>query len=368
MSDNNHDLDVLFINGINTGFGGSVAESNKTWVASFRKNGVLFDVLDTVPRFSLTKKSRWYFLLLSLYFMPGTLFRIVTAPIFEFAYKLSPFVAINFIRIILTRRPRRVIFSHHSVCYLSLFCSRAKRIFLIHDLMYVRSRSKGASRQMQRLFFNLELSIYRLAPTLLVQSYHEWRVLRYFLNNRIYLISCCDLNSTTMPSKRRSSLAVISDWRRPENVHGATLFFSTTAAKTYDGKELSFRFYGFGSRALVDCLESIGVASNVVIDDGGTFKDVSDITEGYFFVPIYQGAGIKRKTLEALCSGRMVIGTKAAFIGLPAWLITDVTWCINTIDDFQALPSLPDEQTFDRALGGLSRRFCSIGEIHDLHQ
>jgi hypothetical protein len=221
---------------------------------------------------------------------------------------------------------------------------------------------------MQRLFFNLELRIYRLAPTLLVQSYQEWRLLKHFLNNRVYLISCCDLNSTTTPFKRQSSLAVISDWRRPENVHGATQFFSTTAAKTYGGQELSFRFYGFGSRALVECLESIGVSSNIGIADGGIFKEVSDITEGYFFVPIYQGAGIKRKTLEALCSGRMVIGTKAAFIGLPAWLIADVTWCITTIDDLQALPNLPDKKTFDRVLGDLSRRFCSIGEITDLHQ
>jgi hypothetical protein len=221
---------------------------------------------------------------------------------------------------------------------------------------------------MQRLFFNLELRIYRLAPTLLVQSYQEWRLLKHFLNNRVYLISCCDLNSTTTPFKRRSSLAVISDWRRPENVHGATQFFSTTAAKIYSGQELSFRFYGFGSRALVEYLESIGVSSNIGIADGGTFKEVSDITEGYFFVPIYQGAGIKRKTLEALCSGRMVIGTKAAFIGLPAWLIADVTWCITTIDDLQALPNLPGEKTFDIALGDLSRIFCSIGEIPELHQ
>lgn len=368
MSESNHNLEVLFINGINTGFGGSVAESNKTWLASFRKNGIAFKILNTVPHFGLTQKSRLYLMLLSLYFLPGTFFRLLTAPIFEFAYKLSPIVAVSFIRAMSTQRPRRVIFSHHSVFYLALFCSHAKRIFLIHDLMYVRSRSRGASRRLQRVFLNVELRIYRLAPTLLVQSYHEWRLLKHFLKNRVYLISCCDLNLAVAPVERRPGLAVISDWRRPENVHGASQFFSTSAAKSYEGPELCFRFFGFGSEALVERLATIGVSANINIANGGTFNKVSDITEGYFFVPIYQGAGIKRKTLEALISGRMVIGTKAAFIGLPAWLIANVTWRVTSIGDLLKLPRLPDEKAYSKALDDLSQRFHSIGEISDMKQ
>lgn len=231
--------------------------------------------------------------------------------------------------------------------------------------MYVRSRSLGASRRLQRLLLNLELRIYRLAPTLLVQSYHEWRLLRRFLVNRIHLISCCDLDLVTASVDRRSGLAVISDWRRPENVHGATKFFSSSAAKAYDGGKLRLRFFGFGSKTLVERLATAGVSPRIDIADGGVFKELSNIAEGYFFVPIYQGAGIKRKTLEALSSGRMVVGTKAAFIGLPSWLIADVTYRVMSIGDLQALPDLPDELAFSKALSDLSRWFRGIGEIPD---
>ena len=368
MSGNKYDLDVLFVNGINTRFGGSVSESNRTWFNSFKKNDITFEVLNTVPFFGFGHKSRQYFFLLSIYFLPGTFFRLVKAEIFEFAYKLSPLMTTSFIWMMIVRRPRRIIFSHHSAFYLALFCSRVKRIFLIHDLMYVRSRSRGGCRRLQRLFLNLELRIYRLAPTLLVQSYHEWRLLRYFLGNTVYLIGCCDLNLIAAPAEKIPSLAVISDWRRPENVHGAMQFFATAVARTYEGDVLCFRFFGFGSQTLVERLRAEGVSRNISMVNGGTFGKVSDISEGFFFVPIYQGAGIKRKTLEALGAGRMVVGTKAAFIGLPAWLLLDVTLHVTSITDLQVLPSLPKRSAFEKVLGDLAQIFHGIGEIPDLKQ
>lgn len=362
----NSELHVLFVNGINTEFGGSGAEAKKTWEASFREQGVSYRLFATVPRFGLAHKSRWYFLLLALYFLPGTLFRALTSPIFEFAYKLSPWVVLRFLWSQAALRPRRIIFSHHACFYLSLFTARARRVFLIHDLMYVRARSRGASRRMQRLCLGIELLIYRFAPTLLVQSYHEWRLLRRFLARRIHLISCCGLQLTTPLPQWERGLAVISDWRRPENAHGVSRFFSSPAATTYNGAELRFRFFGFGSRQLVERLAAARLSPRIGIADGGVFKDLSDIAEGYFFVPIYHGAGIKRKTLEALSAGRMVIGTKAAFIGLPAWIIAGVTWRVTSIEDLQLLPGLPDAQAFGRALGELSRLFRGIGEVPEL--
>lgn len=366
MSDCNRELQVLFVNGINTGFGGSVAESNKSWEASFRSNGISFEKFDTVPRFGVSQKSRWYFVLLSAYFFPGTLFRLMTSVIFEFAYKISPFLVLGFIWRLLAKRPRRVIFSHHSACYLAFLCSYAKRIFLIHDMMFVRARSRGASRRTQRFYLGLELRIYQFAPTLLVQSYHEWRLLRHFLKKRVHLITCCDLGLAIAPAARQAGLAVISDWRRPENVHGAIQFFGSAAAKKYDGGKLNLRFFGFDSQSLVDRLISAGLSSSISVANGGVFKDLSDIVDGYFFVPIYQGAGIKRKTLEALSAGRMVVGTKAAFIGLPPWMIAGVTKRVTSIGDLQTLPKLPDDREFTETLSALSSKFNAIGEIPDL--
>jgi hypothetical protein len=97
--------------------------------------------------------------------------------------------------------------------------------------------------------------------------------------------------------------------------------------------------------------------------DGGVFNELTDIKEGYFFVPIYQGAGIKRKTLEALCAGRMVVGTKAAFIGLPSWMISEITCRVSTVGDLKRLPILPHKSEFERAMVSLSGKFLSIGEL-----
>lgn len=361
-------MKVLFVNGINTDFGGSVAESNKVWVNSLRTNAIDFQILNTVPNLGFKSKYSLYFLWLSLYFSPGTLFRLINTPIAEFAYKISPPLLIHFIWNLLRRRVGRVIFSHHSIFYLALFCSRAKRIFLIHDLMYVRARSRGASRRSQRLFLYLELFIYRLSPILFVQSYHEWRLLRKFLDRQIYLISCCNLNLPVNEFEKQKGIAVISDWRRPENIHGALKFFASDDSRKYLGRPLIFNFFGFNSQSIVDKLVSQIASSKISIANGGEFNELADIKEGYFFVPIYHGAGIKRKTLEALCAGRMIVGTKAAFIGLPSWLISEVTVRVNTIADMKRLPELPDKYDFNKALMALSRTFLSIGELECLRQ
>ena len=305
-------------------------------------------------------------IILSFYFFPGTIFRLLKAPIFEFIFKISPFLIIRFIKIILLKNPRKIIFSHHSIFYLALFCSYGKRIFLVHDLMYVRGKSRGASRRAQRFYFFIELNLYRFAPVLLVQSYHEWRLLQRFLNQKIYLISCCNLNLNPRLIERQLSIAVISDWRREENIHGATHFFSSIDAKKYNGNELTFHFFGFNSKSLVNQLSSQGISPKINIINKGTFNKVSDITANYFFVPIYHGAGIKRKTLEALCAGRVVIGTKAAFIGLPYWMISKVIYRVKSISDLQKLPDFPSEHNFYVTLKELSHNFREIGEIKDL--
>ena len=79
-----------------------------------------------------------------------------------------------------------------------------------------------------------------------------------------------------------------------------------------------------------------------------------------------RGAGIKRKTLEALCSGRMVVGTKGAFIGLPYWLISNVVLKVSSLHDLNNLPDIPAKAQFSIALQNLSKRFNSLGNIKGL--
>lgn len=357
---------ILFINGINTAFGGSVAESNKVWIDSFRQNKINVTMLDSVPTFGYKKRTNFYLFLLSVYFIPGTLFRVFKAPIMEFLYKLSPLLFFRLILNLLSKRFRKVIFSHHSIFYLAIFCARRKRVFLVQDLIYIRARSRGFRRRAQRIFFFIELYIYKLAPTILVQSYHEWRLLTTFLDSRIILITCCNLRLAKQKNESKNDIAVVSDWRRQENIHGAIEFFLSGESKKYSGSTLRFSFYGFGSSAMVHRMSLLLLSSNIKIIDGGAFNKLSDLTDIYFFVPIYHGAGIKRKTLDAICNGRMVLGTKAAFIGLPPWIISKVTYRVRSISDLQKLPKQQEENDFVNTILALSKKFHGIGDINDL--
>ena len=356
-------MDLLFVNGINTSFPCSGVQALKGWENSFRRKGISFETLSTAPKFGMQSQNKLYWILLGIFYFPGTLFRIFKFPISEFLYKLSPFLVLQFILIILRKKIRHVIFSHHAIFFLMFFCRKSKRVLLIHDLISIRSRSFGASRRLQRFYLRIELIFYKFSPVILIQSYQECRILRRFLSSEIHLIRCHDLEFDSFDLKLTSGLALISDWRRHENFHGASQFFSTPIISKYTEKSLFVRFYGFGSNKIFEHINADINSKNLLFSDGGTFKDVAEIEEGYFFVPIYHGAGIKRKTLEALSFGRFVVGTKAAFIGLPPWIISDVTKRVNSVNDLVALPFIPDAKVFEKKLSELAKYFHDISDI-----
>ncbi len=362
----NENIKLLFINGINTARGGSAAGSNQFWENSLKKNGINHKIINSVPHIPILQTYYLENIFLAFYFLPGTFFRTFNSSLFEFLYKISPFLLIKIIIEIFLRNPEKIIFSHHSIFYLSVICSKTKRIFLIHDLIYARARSKGASRRLQRLYILFELHIYRNASTIFVQSYHEWRVLSKFLKIPVHLIGCCDLSLTVPTVASTNDIAVISDWRRSENRHGVVNFLAKPCLDCPGGRPIIFRVFGFDSSVVTAQLTSMKLPSNVKIIDGGRYESLLDIEECFFFVPIYEGAGIKRKTVEAFCSGRFVIGTKGAFVGLPPWMISKISWRVESLEDLQFLPALPELNEFEKSLYRLSQSFSMMGEIKDV--
>ena len=364
MLDNLKYCKVLLVNGVNTQFGGSVSGAIKAWQKSFAKEKIDIDILNTVPNFNIRNKNILYKLLLILYFFPGTLFRIFNNPICEFLYKISPLLIFNFLRSERGVKPKNIIFSHHAIFFLGIFVEKLRRIFLIQDLIYIRAKSMGFSRRIQRLCFAIELCIYRHANILFVLSYHENRILRYFLSTEIYLIKSWQLNQNLENIKYDfSKIAVISDWRRNENIHGALKYFMKESTCLSLGNNLYFNFYGFNSDKISLQIQSLKLPPNVLIKDGGAFKNLSDIQEGVFLVPIYQGAGIKLKTIEALSSRRFVLGTKAAFIGLPSWIISDVTKITYSLNDFPIKIKKPEPNSFIEVTDSLSLKFIEIAKV-----
>ncbi len=276
--------------------------------------------------------------MLALYFMPGTLLRVFRLPLFELTYKFSPFLIWKFTKIVLTHNPKSVLFSHHAIFYLSFFYKRDKTHYVIHDLLYRRARSLGFGRRLSKFVFWVELHLYSRAASLLCLSFQEKRILASFGFKRLQLLSSYDLDCEIYPPKSYDSscVALVSDWRRPENIHGAIAFFSKTVPKKLEIAPIAptIKVYGFGSSLASSAIESIPeVGSRFTMEDIGFYKNHSDITEGLFLVPIYQGAGIKIKVLEALRHRRYVLGTAGAFEGLPRRWLTNVSTIVTTLSD-----------------------------------
>ena len=185
-------MKILFINGVNTSFGGSGYNALNCWLNSLSHSNVNYDVYNTVPKFGFQKKSYLLSIILLIYFLPGTLLRPFKNPFFEILYKISPFFLIGLARQVQKNKYRYFIFSHYCVFLYAFLVDRKKRIFLIQDLLYVRAKSLGFSPFFCRLIFKVELNLYSQAKYIICLSYHEQKILSKFLKSNIYLTSCID--------------------------------------------------------------------------------------------------------------------------------------------------------------------------------
>lgn len=335
LDDDSHEdnaLKIAFINGVNTGFGGSGANANRTWFASLERIAQAFTVIDTVPRFGLRTKGRLLKLLLALYFLPGTLFRASRLPAAELFYKLSPLLVVKFWWRLSQARPDVVIWSHHSMFIYSLLTPFNRRVFLVQDLLYVRARSLGYSRRVCKWVFGLECAFYGRASSLMVLSESECKILRRFVSRPTALISCLDdrLFAGVTSEPEVKGVALISDWRRSENLHGVVQFLSGRGAVAAPPH---IAVYGLGIDNLQMVLESSGLAARCVFEYRGLYGHLGEVRESTFLVPIYQGAGIKLKVLEAFSNGRYVLGTKAAFAGLRPARLSGICGLVEDLSD-----------------------------------
>ncbi|MCE9602049.1 MAG: hypothetical protein K8S21_07530 [Gemmatimonadetes bacterium] len=334
------------------------------WLASLRRAGAEVTVLDTVPTFGIRRKGAFLFALWAIYFLPGTLFRLSRFPGFEMLVKLSPILAWRLLRRLVRGRPELVVFSHHSSFLYSLFVARHRRVFIIQDLLYVRARSMGYPKALCKLLFKVECKVYGLAEHLVSLSHDELRILERFLGPRISLASCLDREEVVagLPATPDRRIALVSDWRRPENLHGLLTFFAPDRDAGGSGERHEFVLYGFDSAAATRKVAAAAPHTGHAFTDGGTYATFTDIQQVFFLVPIYLGAGIKRKTLETLQSGRYVLGTPAAFIGLRPGFLKDRALTVASPRDIV----LPDSVPLDIGEAFRKYYFQEFGDIGEL--
>ena len=355
---------ILLVNGVNTAFGGSVRNLIAAWVRSIHRTGADVTVLDTVPSFGIRRKGPLLSALWAAYFLPGTCFRFSRFPGLELLTKLSPILAWRIFWQVASARPELAVFSHHSSFAYGLLVARRRRVFVIQDLLYVRARSMGYSKPLCKLLLNIELRVYRMAEHLVVLSHEERRILESLLGTRVSLVSCLDRDEVVadLPTSYDRRIALVSDWRREENLHGLLTFFSADRKSETPGPRLEFVLYGFESALATRKVASVAVHTGYDFVDGGTYETFTDIGQVFFLVPIYMGAGIKRKTLETLQAGRFVLGTSAAFIGLRPSFLRGRSRAVTSPGDI-VLPGAVPSDIRDAFRKYYFTEFSDIGEL-----
>ncbi len=356
--------DVLFVNGVNSAFGGSGANANRNWLASISRIARNVTVIDSVPTFRFKRMGYPLKAILAVYFMPGTMFRFSRFPGLELFHKLSPICAVRLWMTAWKARPDLIVFSGQNMFVYSLLFPKRKRIFLIQDLLYIRAKSLAFPRTLCRLLFLLECALYRRAAKLTVLSEGERRLLARFVDGSISLISCLDSEVEVDPGVDggTGAVALISDWRRPENRHGVVAFLSGAPPVAASVDVPPFVLYGLGIESLRDVIMKSGLDGRYRFVYRGVYGALSDVHEDLFLVPIYHGAGIKMKVLEALNAGRYVVGTPGAFLGLKRHRLADVSRVVRSPEDI--MPIGTDRHLVqDRFREYYFRRFEQLGDV-----
>ena len=98
----------------------------------------------------------------------------------------------------------------------------------------------------------------------------------------------------------------------------------------------------------------------------GEFSSFQSIECRYFFIPIYQGAGIKLKTLEAFRNCRYVMGTKEAFLGFPPNSINNISHKLTSLESLALCKFTPKGtiKDFQEAFDLLSNYFINISDVN----
>jgi len=356
--------DVLFVNGVNSAFGGSGANANRNWLASIRRIAREVTVFDSVPTFGFKRMGYPLKAILAMYFMPGTMFRFSRFPGLELLHKISPICAVRMWIAAWKARPDLIVFSGQNMLLYSLLFPRKKRVLLIQDLLYIRAKSLAFPRPLCRLLFFMERALYRRAARLTVLSEGERRILARFVNESISLISCLDSEVEVDPGVNggAGAVALISDWRRPENRHGVVAFLSVAPPGVASTDVPPFVLYGLGIESMRDVIVKSAFYDRYRFVFRGVYGTLSDVREDVFLVPIYQGAGIKMKVLEALNAGRYVVGTPGAFLGLKRHRLGDVSRVVRSPEEIIAIGT-DRHLVQDRFRGYYFSRFEQLGDV-----
>jgi hypothetical protein len=363
---------ILFINGINTIFGGAGKNSLALWESDLYLNRFKVEFFNTSQsNFRLTNNHINF-----LKHIPGVFFRIFTKiPLFEYLYKISIVHVVLYIYLQFKKKKDLILLSHHSTFYLLFFSYFNKPAVIIHDLIYLKARNQKNSRFFCKLTFKFESLILKKATFILVQSYREKRILDYFFKGtvKVYLIKSTSSEFLKTDFKKQdNTIALVADWRRIENIHGVRSFFNKSDYRHYAKENVQINVWGYGSFSVCKYLKKALIGQSFIVSDRGVFQNLNEISDKFLLVPIYHGSGIKVKVIEALFNRMIIITTPKGIEGLFR-IKSKIINIVNSFRHFsEILPTLCrdnyETSHFIHFKKKYDKHFCDISSVLMKHE
>jgi glycosyltransferase involved in cell wall biosynthesis len=215
-----------------------------------------------------------------------------------------------------------VIFFDYSQMFLySLFFSQEKKILSYHDVMFQKFTREQFPYNLLSFptyifeyMFSKQPNVLFITPSekdsgLLKKIYHqESTFVNYYLND--YVLSLQKANVTI---REKKYFVFFGDWSRAENKEGLKWFIECVQNQNI----LEFEFLIIG-KALDEHLQRKIITLKNFTYLGFVENPYEIISNAIALIaPIFKGAGIKIKVIEALACGTPVLGTEIAFEGLP---------------------------------------------------
>ena len=210
---------------------------------------------------------------------------------------------------------KAIIFNHSNMFLYAKFLKRnVPKLLLCHDVIAQRV-NRSSSWAMRKLCIASE------RYSLKMSNAHIFSFSQKDCNliESIYGLPCklnldyidADILSKS-PSKIEGYYILFGDWTRSENLEGAMWLINKVCPLIKNSTFIKVIGRGFPEHTICEN-EKVKIEVMGFVDD--PYQMLSNAKA--LLVPLFQGAGIKVKVIEALACGTPVIGTNIAFEGLP---------------------------------------------------